>query len=199
MSGYGAQNDTVQHHLQLCPIVARVSFSEDNKRPWRFQITSSLISGLHTAVTLQPDVHLPLGYDRHQGDYHLNYQITRLKLLLIWHKHASLVTVNSIVAVKEVQANKKREWTVQEVEQENVSIHFAFHMSDCECEGVRVRVRGHTSESSLWSPSWRTALGDFSLAWLDWAICRFNCQPTYSSCHTHIQSKSVILEKSTGF
>lgn len=44
---------------------------------------------------------------------------------------------------------------------------------------------GRTSESSLRSPSWRTALGDFSLAWLDWAICRFNCQSTYSSCHTH--------------
>lgn len=44
-----------------------------------------------------------------------------------------------------------------------------------------------TSESSLRRPNWRTALGDFSLAWLDWAICRFNCQSTYSSWNTQTQ------------
>lgn len=66
-----ARNDTVHRYFQLCAIAATVSSSEENKRPWRFEITSSLISGLHTTVTLQPDVHLPLGPDRHQWDYHV--------------------------------------------------------------------------------------------------------------------------------
>lgn len=92
-----ARNDTVHRYFQLCAIAATVSSSEENKRPWRFEITSSLISGLHTTVTLQPDVHLPLGPDRHQWDYHvlaLTEEHT-WKLFLIWRKHTTLVTINN--------------------------------------------------------------------------------------------------------
>jgi len=54
-----------------CPIVAAEEVFQSTKTPWRFPITSSLISGLYTTVTLEPDVRLPLGQDRHQRDYHL--------------------------------------------------------------------------------------------------------------------------------
>lgn len=81
----------------MCYCSYSVILSKENKRPWRFEITSSLISGLHTTVILQPDVYLPLGHDRLQWDYHVLTPAEEhtWKLCLIWHKNGVLVRANS--------------------------------------------------------------------------------------------------------
>lgn len=122
-----------------------------------------------------PDVHSPLGQHRHQRDY--IYKQRQGEREAAFH----LERMQHVMLLK--KHTYKNQWTGREITPPRCVL---------------------TSESSLLRPSWRTALGDLRVAWLDWAICRFNCQPTYSSWNTQAvpeervwKYKSLQIRKDT--